>query len=329
MRPHDPGRPRRLVAAVPAFLLAAALAANPAAADKPKLSDAVQQAAKPAAGQQVIGVQPSDSKTKAGDPATDAPQAAPESAPPAPEPPVNPGGAFLYLPEPGWPRVDEVRIPQTYGRGAAGSVLAAGDETLDPAWLRAGLTAGAGGARGAALESYAALGLLLGVSDGPWALDLRGTRSAGSLDEDLDDAMDGMSAWSGDLALRLRLTPPRSRMGADLVLTGRLGRYGWRYANAIAVQEGAGVRRVSRDSLPYHALLAGLGAEALRAGNWSLWLTASGGVQRFGDDTGAGFGNDLFRDRGIFDLTLDLVHAAGRAAVDARAGDADIPRPRR
>lgn len=308
----------------PLVLLAAALvlAPQPAGAEKPKLSDVVKQAAKPAAEQQPVGgVAPSGSKAKAtaDEPDTDWPTAPPPAPPPPP--PVY-SDVILY------PNVIGAAVlpPAELLGYSAGRVLpAAADPGGSGAFeFRAGITGGGGGLQARAVEGYGGAGLLAGVAGGRWTADIRAQRTAARLSEDLSPAMRSFRAWSGDLALRYRLTPAGSRVGANLVLTGRLGRYGWKYANAVTVLESWGERVVSRDTLPYRAILGGLGIEAASADDWSLWVTASAGVQQFADDTGAGFANDLFEDRAVFEITADLVRT-----LHVPASEPSYDRPRR
>ena len=90
---------------------------------------------------------------------------------------------------------------------------------------------------------------------------------------------------------------------------------------------------MSRDSLPYRAVLAGFGVEAVRSDAGSLWLTAAGGWQHFSGETGQGFENDLFDDRGVFEVMADFVYTLhAQPTPEADAGidpDPEYDRPRR
>lgn len=302
-------------------LAALAAAALPVAAEKPKLSDVVKQAAKPPAEQEPVGAAaPSESKTKSPDspPAPDWPSAPP---PPADRPAGH--GEVIVFPE---VHGAAALLPVELVGYSFGGVLPGDAPRADSpsVLLRAGITGGGGGLETRSIEGYGGAGLLAGIAGGPWSLDVRGLRSAARLSADLSPALREFRAWSGDLALRYRLTAPTSRLGMNLVLTGRLGRFGWKYANAVTVVESWGERVVRRDTLPYRAVLGGLGVEAAHSGDWSLWLTASAGVQQFADDTGAGFANDLFGDRAVFEVTADLVRT-----LHAPPDESDYRRPRR
>ncbi len=305
----------------PLALLAATLAfaPQPAGAEKPKLSDVVKQAAKPAAEQQPVGATtPSESKTRssAADPETGWPAEPPRAEPPPP--PVY--SEVIIYPD----AIGAAALPPAGLLGySVGRVLPAPIDPPGAFDFRAGITGG-GGLGTQSIEGYGGAGLLVGVAGGRWTADLRAQRTAARLSEDLSPAMRSFRAWSGDLALRYRIAPPASRVGANLVLTGRLGRYGWKYANAVTVLESWGERVVGRDTLPYRAILGGLGIEAARADDWSLWITASAGVQQFAEDTGAGFANDLFEDRAVFEITADLVRT-----LHAPASEPSYDRPRR
>ncbi len=306
----------------PLVLLAAALAfAHPAGADKPKLSDVVKQAAKPPAEQQPVGgAAPSESKAKAPEALEEPETSGPPAAPP-PAPPVY-SEVILY---PG--AIGAAALPPAELLGySSGRVLPVPPAPGEPGAfeLRAGITGGGGGGGARHIESYGGGGLLVGVGGGRWTADIRAQRTAARLSEEISPAMHSFRAWSGDLALRYRLTPPAARVGASLALTGRLGRYGWKYANAVTVAESWGERVVGRDTLPYRAILGGLGLEAARSDDWSLWITASAGVQQFADDTGAGFANDLFEDRAVFEITADLVRT-----LHVPASETAYERPRR
>lgn len=298
---------------IPLVVLAAGFAlALPASAEKPKLSDVVKQAAKPPAQQQPVGGSaPSESKTRssADEPESDRPSV------PTPPPPPPPYAEVIYYSAP----LGAAALPPAELRGyATGGVLpaSAGAAESGAFKFRLGVAGGGGGLQTRSIEGYGGGGLLAGVAGDRWTADVRALRSAARLSEDLSPALHAFRAWSGDLALRYRITPPAARVGANLVLTGRLGRFGWKYTNAVTVVESWGERVVSRDTLPYRAILGGVGIEAGRSDDWSLWLTASAGVQQFADDTGAGFANDLFEDRAVFEITADLVRTLHVPATD-------------
>ena len=296
-------------------LLAAFLLAAPASADKPKLSDVAKEAKKPPAEQQPLGAALSDTKTKATEPT-------PTSPPPVvrEEPPI-PGGVVLTVPEYFGP----YPVP-TYAAPYPSFVVGtSGDAAPSGVQLRAGFTGGGGGMQAEGIDGYGGGGLLVGAQSGRWTVDARGLRSSARLAGDLAPAFHGFNAWSGDLTLRFRLNDEAASVGTNVVVTGRLGRYGWKYANPVTVTEARGDRIVSRDSLPYRALLAGLGVEAARSGAWSLWITGAGGWQHFSGETGAGFDNDLFESRGVFEVMADFVCTL-RTAPEA---DAAYDRPRR
>ena len=305
------GRDLRLLTLLAALVLAAA----PAFADKPKLSDVAKEAKKPPAEQQPVGATLSESKAKPADP--------PPTSPPPPvreEAPI-PGGVVLQVPE----YIGPYPIPAYTAPYPSYVVEASGDAAPSDVQFRAGFTGGGGGLSANMIDRYGGGGLLAGVQAARWTVDARGMRSSARLTGDAAPAFRSFNAWSGDLSLRFRLNDEAARAGANLVVTGRLGRYGWKYANPITITETWGDRVVSRDSLPYRAVLAGLGVEAARSDAWSLWLTAAGGWQHFSGETGEGFENDLFDNRGVFEVMADFVCTLRTET----APDEEYDRPRR
>ncbi|MFN8179106.1 MAG: hypothetical protein U0167_14345 [bacterium] len=285
----------RTFLAVLAWLGALAL---PVVTRAEKLSDVVNQAKKPPPQQQVVGQQDlSQTKTKQTD-------AAPVQAPaqdavvygPFPDSVVLPIGSSVTFPY--------YTSFAPYG-GGGGSDAGAPSEVR----LRLGLVGGGGGLQTAALGGYGSGGLLVGFLTQGVSLDVRGYRSMASLSSDLGAAMRSFDGWAADVALRVHLFPDGSQPNMNLMFAARTGRYAWDYRNAVTFVSNGETHTLDHDSIGYRSVLAGLGVEPFRQGDWRVGFTVAGGVQFFRDTTSAGFDNDIFDDRGLLEVQGELVYS--------------------
>lgn len=272
------------------------LVVSPAAAGV-KLSDVVQQAKKPPEQQEVVGQEElSEKKTKQ----------------PVPVEPTPPPAAVIVAPVVVEYVVLAPAAPSPfpyYTSYGTGDVRSFGGASPSDVRSRVGTVAGGGGLLTENLGGYGTAGMLLGFGTDFMSLDVRGFRSSASLSDDLSPAMRGFDGWAGDLALRLGFVPRTSSWGVNILLAGRRGRYGWDYQNPVTVVGPGGSRVVDHDSIGYTTFLTGLGFEPVRRGDFSLGITMAYGVQFFKDGTRQGFENDLFEDRGLVEMTGELVYS--------------------
>ena len=277
--------------------------ASPASADSVKLSDVVKEAKKPPDQQQVVGQQPlSETKTK-------------ETPPPPPDPPpqVAPReGEVVEYVVLGYPTSYGTPYYSSWGTGDAQEYLDGGGASVErrsDVRGRVGLVAGGGGLETDSIDGYGAGGLLLGFGSERVSLDLRGFLSTAFLAPELTPAFNTFDGWAADLALRLGLLPRSAPWGMNIMFAGRMGRYGWDYRNPVTVARPGGEHVFTQDSVGYTTFLAGLGFEPLRTGSISFGLTLAGGIQYFNNGTEMGFENDVFEDRGVVEMTGEIVYS--------------------
>ncbi len=278
---------------------------------RPSLSDAVEEAQKPANEQQVI--RPQKKKTK---PHTSSQEEGSESSGDGEEIVV----IAAQLTPPAAAFADSAASPDS---AAALEVVSVSDavpvsevqpipESEPPPstdeGLRFGGFAGGGTFTKGAWSRYRSFGIFAGLQREGASAVVRGAAYVPRI----DDASEVGSALKDEWGMYIEgfvvanLMPEHTAMDLGLAGLIRLGFLDWNYVNPIAVDEGNGAREYDGDTLGFLSCMFGVDFTPLRSKHFSVGAALLGGGQLYSNETLNGFRNDVFDSSWMFELSLSL-----------------------